>query len=90
MPYIKQEDRQDYAPSAHGVPDAETAGQLNFQITDLINAFLYDPEPPHMRQSYEKYNAAIGALECAKLELYRRLVAPYEDEKIAENGDVYL
>jgi hypothetical protein len=30
-------------------------------------------------------------LECAKLELYRRIVAAYEDEKIAdpENGDVY-
>jgi len=32
---------------------------------------------------------AIGALECAKLELYRRVAAPYEDTKIAENGDVY-
>jgi len=34
-------------------------------------------------------NAIIGALECAKLELYRRVAAPYEDDKIAENGDVY-
>jgi hypothetical protein len=30
----------------------------------------------------------IGMLECAKLELYRRSVANYEDEKILENGDV--
>ena len=29
------------------------------------------------------------ALECAKLELYRRLAAPYEDEKRKETGDVY-
>ena len=28
-------------------------------------------------------------LECAKLELYRRVAAPYEDEKIDQNGDVY-
>ena len=34
-------------------------------------------------------NEAIGALECATLELYRRKVAPYEDGKIAENGEVY-
>jgi hypothetical protein len=34
-------------------------------------------------------NEAIGVLECAKLELYRRVAAPYEDEKIAESGDVY-
>jgi hypothetical protein len=27
-------------------------------------------------------------LECCKLEIYRRLVAPYEDKKKDENGDV--
>ena len=31
----------------------------------------------------------VGVLECAKLELYRRMAAPYEDEKIEDNGDVY-
>ena len=30
-----------------------------------------------------------GALSGAKLELYRRKIACYEDEKIIENGDVY-
>ena len=30
----------------------------------------------------------IGELECAKLELYRRFVAPYEDLKKKENGDI--
>ena len=89
MPYIKQEQREIFSPDICGTPPAETAGQLNYQITELLNSFLYDFEPPHMRKSYEKYNAAIGALECAKLELYRRLVVPYEDEKIKTNGDVY-
>lgn len=31
----------------------------------------------------------LGALEGAKLELYRRKISPYEDIKIEENGDVY-
>lgn len=31
----------------------------------------------------------VGALECAKLELYRRIAIPYEEQKIQENGDVY-
>tara|TARA_Y100000296_G_C5178378_1_gene261563 strand:+ start:2143 stop:2556 length:414 start_codon:yes stop_codon:yes gene_type:complete len=31
----------------------------------------------------------LGAVECAKLELYRRAVVPYEKKKIKENGDVY-
>ena len=39
-------------------------------------------------ERYAVYNELIGALECAKLELYRKRVAPYEEEKIAENGEV--
>ncbi len=38
---------------------------------------------------YSKINSLIGVLECAKLELYRRVAAPYENDKIDENGDVY-
>ena len=36
-----------------------------------------------------RIRSACGALECAKLEFARRIVAPYEDAKIKENGDVY-
>ena len=35
-----------------------------------------------------KINEAVGALECAKLEFYRRLAGPCEDRKVAENGDL--
>ena len=41
------------------------------------------------RVEYARINELIGVLECAKLELYRRIAVPYEDTKIAENGDVY-
>ena len=30
-----------------------------------------------------------GVLECAKLELYRRIAAPYEDDRLTEHGEVY-
>lgn len=56
-------------------------GCLNFTISSIINT-LYD-------RNYADLNAAIGVLECIKLELYRRVVAPYEDTKIIQNGDVY-
>lgn len=56
-------------------------GMLNYIITRLVSR-LY-------KTSYTELNAAIGMLECVKLELYRRRVALYEDEKIKENGDVY-
>jgi hypothetical protein len=39
--------------------------------------------------NYALLNELIGVLECAKLELYRRVASPYEDEKIQSNGDVY-
>lgn len=31
----------------------------------------------------------LGTIECVKLEFYRRVVAPYEDQKCEQNGDAY-
>jgi hypothetical protein len=62
----------------------ETPGELNYKITIDINEYLQ-----HHGVSYTKINEVIGVLECAKLELYRRIAAPYEDKKKEENGDVY-
>lgn len=88
MPYIEKQDRGtlnnclkpllDYIAVA-GI----TAGELNYCITKLVRAFLGDAF------NYTRLNSTVGVLECAKLELYRRMVAPYEDRKCAENGDVY-
>ena len=63
----------------------QEAGELNYLVTRLCDAFL-------MRTglSYKNINQAIGALECAKLELYRRVASPYEDRKAIQNGDVYI
>ena len=58
-------------------------GTLNYIITRMVVWYL------GKNPNYERYNAAIGALECAKQELYRRQIAPYEDEKCEQNGDVY-
>jgi cystathionine beta-lyase family protein involved in aluminum resistance len=84
MPYIEKYMRErlvgDYPPSA--IP--ETAGELNFMITVLVDEYIQ----LHGKR-YDTLNEVIGVLECAKLELYRRVVAPYEDTKIEQNGDVY-
>lgn len=61
------------------------AGELNFVITRLAQDFIQK-----QGRDYNSINAVVGVLEAAKLEFYRRLAAPYEDEKIAHNGDVYL
>jgi hypothetical protein len=57
-------------------------GNLNYIITRICLYWL--GKSPR----YRDYNAVVGALECAKLELYRRQLAAYEDEKIAINGEV--
>jgi hypothetical protein len=60
------------------------AGELNYLVTRLCDIFLMETG-----LSYKNINQAIGALECAKLELYRRVAGPYEDKKSRENGEVY-
>jgi hypothetical protein len=98
MPYIKEKDRErliqksiseDCTTAFLQGEICETSGELNYMITNMILGFLDRKEEQDGKQSYARINDAIGALECAKLELYRRLAAPYEDKKITENGDVY-
>lgn len=81
MPYIKDEARWRFDPVGELHP--ANAGELNYVLTRIAhNYWLNNGE------NYQAFNDIIGALEGAKLELYRRKVAPYEDIKIAENGDV--
>ena len=79
MPYIPQSEKnrvdQDNLIT--------TAGQFNYALNQLISIYIDQND-----FNYQTSNDIIGAMECAKLELYRRLVAPYEDEKILQNGDV--
>jgi hypothetical protein len=80
MPYIKQENRWRFN-IAHDGP--VNAGELNYLLTLISHQYWQNNG-----QNYQAFNDIIGALEGCKLELYRRKVAPYEDTKILENGDV--
>lgn len=85
MPYIKQEDRERLKGYLHtNNPAPGTPGELNYLVTQLVNIYIHQSDS----LNYSAINDCIGALECAKLELYRRVAAPYEDRKIGENGDV--
>lgn len=85
MPYIDLDAR---TRLANGDMPAN-AGELNYAITVLVDAYVKRSADAAGRVRYAHLNEAIGVLECAKLELYRRVAAPYEDEKMAESGDVY-
>lgn len=81
MPYISPEDRSRILVDETSI---STPGELNYFISILLNWYINQKG-----KSYTTINEMIGALECAKLELYRRIAVPYEDTKIKENGDVY-
>lgn len=81
MPYIDQNARNRL--DAGDEPD--TLGGLNYLITKLCLAWLTE-----VGDTYGAYAAVVGVLETAKLELYRRVVVPYEQDKCEINGDVYV
>jgi hypothetical protein len=62
--------------------DTVHPGVYNYVFTRLMHKSLVTVF------NYEHLNAMIGMLECCKAELYRKVAAPYEDKKIAQNGSV--
>jgi hypothetical protein len=58
-------------------------GDLNYVISYLCDGYI------GKSPTYKKLNETIGVLECAKLELYRQVLAPYENMKCEENGEVH-
>lgn len=108
MPYLTETDFN--APSGE-LNRALTKILLNDGVLilpmfrEVIAKYIHDQKP-----RYATYNDVVGALECAKLEFFRRrgysealnkalenlkttfyneTVAPYEDGKIKEHGDIY-
>jgi len=90
MPYIKDRDVIDEKLHpivqyvAYEADQSKLAGELNYIITRLLKSAYFIPQDA----KYVDYNEAIGILECAKLELFRAFVGPYEEKKRQENGDV--
>lgn len=81
MPYIKICARQQLL---EGERFPEVAGELAFIITSICIDYFNSTTA-----NYQAINDIMGALEGAKLELYPRLAASYEDLKLQANGDVY-
>ncbi len=81
MPYIHQLARDELE---RNIRRPESAGELNYCFTRIAIEYFKS-----RGGDYQSINDIIGALEGAKQEFYRRVAAPYEAQKIAENGDVY-
>ena len=84
MPYIKQESRDFFDHYLNQI------NIQNFKKGDLTYC-LYRLCINYMEgrtKNYENLSSTMSCLEDAKLEWYRKRIAPYEDEKIFENGDI--
>ena len=84
MPYIKKEDREQFkeALACVKLKTPKNSGELNYLITKICHLYF------EQNLCYQSFNDIMGALEGAKLELYRRKIAKYEELKIIANGDV--
>lgn len=87
MPYIKREQRPKIDELVNpliaylkSIPVEDQDGSVNYTITRILKG-LYPLKYYHL-------NRALGVLTAIKDEFYRRVIAPYEDTKIKENGDV--
>lgn len=85
MPYIDSQRREDVDPTqAYRLDSPQTTGELNYSFSVLAKEYM-----SLKGLSYQTINDVIGALEGAKMEFYRRIAVPYEEEKREINGDVY-
>ena len=92
MPYIQQGDRDLFDKYLNRLFEEYgsviSAGQLNYILTHICQQWLAHRSMSE-RVGYADYATVVAALECAKLEFVRRVLTPYEDTKIVDNGDVY-
>lgn len=88
MPYVTDDARYELRT---GQRAPETSGELNYWITaactNYLNTLATLDNADELR--YEHVNTVVGALECAKQEIYRRVASPLEMIKCSDNGDVY-
>lgn len=87
MPYIDQDKRPEldkliepFIEKIKSLPIEEQDGALNYSITKIFRN-VYPVKYFHL-------NRALGVLTAITQEFYRKIVGPYEEKKISQNGDV--
>lgn len=63
--------------------DQNFLGALNYLVYTIVRHYLFKNG-----KRYSRLAGIVGTIHCCAAEIYRRIAAPYEDEKIEENGDV--
>ena len=91
MPYIRPSERAEIDGHVFDLAVViDTTGDLNYAMSTLIDALFEDTgHQTTWPVNYDSFNSVLGVLEAVKMELYRRVIAPYEDEKKKLNGEVF-
>lgn len=86
MPYIKgyDKDRLDGEPIYRVGWHIDTVGDLTYIFSKIANDYARA-----RGLSYGVCANVEAALQNTSKEFYRRVTAPYEDQKIKENGDIF-
>jgi hypothetical protein len=87
MPYIKQAQRDRLDLSITHVnsrlqESGHDAGEVNYVVTKILHK-AWSGNPGYLTGAI-----LIGTIICVIFEFYRRIISPYEDAKIEENGDL--
>ncbi len=82
MPYVKQEAR----PELDDIVDLMR--KVGVKANGDLNYILFKFCKYNVKPSYNNYKNFIGELAQCAGEINRRILGPYEDSKILENGDV--
>jgi hypothetical protein len=61
-----------------------TPGGLHYLITELVKKYIRSHP-----FNYCTLNEVLGVLTAVSMELYRRVIGRYENQKIKQHGDVY-
>jgi len=76
--------KSEYGESSYSLNNGEVCGLLgdiNYSISRLCSKIMGDP-------TYSKIAMITGVLENVKQEYYRRVAIPFEENKMAQNGDI--
>ena len=91
MPYIPKTRRKEYEKAISrivyfltNVEENDAKGELNYIIFSIIKRYIDEKGLRYFRAQ----DFIGGTLTCCQMELYRRILGPYEDKAIEKNGDV--
>ncbi len=86
MPYIDKHRKAELKPLLDQIL-LSSPGDITYAVSILMINYL-KRNSPHML-TFTSLNSCIGAIERALDEFKRRILDPYEQEKIRDNGDIY-